>query len=221
MDNELLWSISFWQFVEYGVEGSIMLLQTCMDQLNFFGTDSKNMQLESVVASIFRYLLDKPNFSTVFFESLRNTEINEGTLENFSDALHLSVSEKIAIGLALSDSENLEVKSGCQNAFVRGMFPLHLLSCVCIAPFNRGFFFGYLGKSFCMAQIEELCANPVLLNSSERIQNIVMFLQRSEALSKHVDSFMQMLSFVQSNDVAPFVLTPFLSDELREANFLR
>lgn len=210
-----------------------MLLQTCMDQLNFFGTDSKNMQLESVVASIFRYLLDKPNFSTVFFESLRNTEINEGTLENFSDALHLSVSEKIAIGLALSDSENLEarmsgkfqfqveVKSGCQNAFVRGMFPLHLLSCVCIAPFNRGFFFGYLGKSFCMAQIEELCANPVLLNSSERIQNIVMFLQRSEALSKHVDSFMQMLSFVQSNDVAPFVLTPFLSDELREANFLR
>jgi CCR4-NOT transcription complex subunit 1 len=72
-----------------------------------------------------------------------------------------------------------------------------------------------------MAQIEELCANPVLLNSSERIQNIVMFLQRSEALSKHLDSFMQMLSFVQSNDVAPFVLTPFLSDELREANFLR
>lgn len=83
------------------------------------------------------------------------------------------------------------------------------------------FFLCYLGKSFCMAQIEELCANPVLLNSSEQIQNIVMFLQRSEALSKHVDSFMQMLSFVQSNDVAPFVLTPFLSDELREANFLR
>ncbi|XP_059439648.1 uncharacterized protein LOC132172202 [Corylus avellana] len=177
------------QFVEYGVEGSIMLLQACIDHLNSYGTDSKNMQLELVVASIFRYLLDQPNFSTVFFESLRNAEINEGTLENFSNALHLSVSEKIAIGLALSDSENLEARMS--------------------------------GKSFCMAQIEELCANPVLLNSSERIQNIVMFLQRSEALSKHLDSFMQMLSFVQSNDVAPFVLTPLLSDELREANFLR
>lgn len=110
MDNALIWSISFWQFVEYGVEGSIMLLQACIDHLNSYGTDSKNMQLESVVASIFRYLLDQPNFSTVFFESLRNAEINEGTLENFSDALHLSVSEKIAIGLALSDSENLEAR---------------------------------------------------------------------------------------------------------------
>lgn len=110
MDNMLIRSISFWQFVEYGVEGSIMLLQTCIDHLNFYGRDSKNMQLESVVASIFRYLLDKPNFSTVFFESLRNTEIKEGTLEDFSNSLHLSVSEKIAIGLALSDSENPEAR---------------------------------------------------------------------------------------------------------------
>lgn len=71
-----------------------------------------------------------------------------------------------------------------------------------------------------MAQIEELCANPISMHSSEQIQSIIMFLQRAEGLSKHVDSFMQMLSFVQQKDTPPFVLTPLLSDELREANFL-
>ncbi|KAB1225230.1 CCR4-NOT transcription complex subunit 1 [Morella rubra] len=177
------------QFVGYGIEGSIMLLQTCVDHLNICSPDSKNMQLESVVAQCFKYLLEKPNFSTVFLESLRNTEIKEGTLVNLSNALNLSVSEKIGIGLALSDSENLETK-------------------MC-------------GKGFCMAQIQELCDNPLLVNSSELIQNIFMFLQRSEGLSKHVDSFMQMLSLVKSNDVTPFVLTPLLLDESREANFLR
>ena len=72
-----------------------------------------------------------------------------------------------------------------------------------------------------MAQIEELHSNPASFDSSEQIHNIVMFLQCSDALSKHVDSFMQMLSLVQAKDVAQFVLTPILSDELREANFLR
>lgn len=81
--------------------------------------------------------------------------------------------------------------------------------------------FRFIGKNFCMAQIEELCANPVALNSSEQILSIITFLQQSEGLSKHVDSFMQMLSLVQPKDVPPFVLTPLLSDEQREANFLR
>lgn len=58
------------------------------------------------------------------------------------------------------------------------------------------------------------------MHSSEQIQSIIMFLQRSEGLSKHVDSFMQMLSFVQQKDAPPFVLTPLLSDELHDANFL-
>jgi CCR4-NOT transcription complex subunit 1 len=80
---------------------------------------------------------------------------------------------------------------------------------------------GFSAKKFCSAKIEELCANPVPMNSVEQIQNIVMFLQRSEGLSKHVDNFMQMLSLMQSKDVVPFVLTPLISDELREANFLR
>ncbi|XP_015889443.2 uncharacterized protein LOC107424219 isoform X1 [Ziziphus jujuba] len=177
------------QFTEYGVEGSILLLQTCLDHLNSYKTELTNVSLERVLASIFKYLLDRPNFSTIFCESLRNSEINEGILENFSDALHLSVSEKMGLGLALSDSENFD---------------------------NR-----ICGKNFCMAQIEELCANPVAIHSSEQIHNIIMFLQRSEGLSKYVDSFMQMLSLVHLKDASPFVLTPLLSDEMREANFLR
>lgn len=33
-----------------------------------------------------------------------------GTIENFSDALHLSLPEKICIGLALSNSENFDIR---------------------------------------------------------------------------------------------------------------
>ncbi|KAM1157156.1 hypothetical protein FF1_027788 [Malus domestica] len=176
------------QFIEYGIEGSILLLQTCLDHLTNYRTELKNAALERVFASIFKSLLDRPNFSTVFCQSLRNTEISEGILENVSNALHLSVSEKTGIALALSDSENLDTR-------------------IC-------------GKNFCMAQIQKLCENANVMNSSEQIHNIVMFLHRSEGLSKHVDSFMQMLSLLQLKDDSFSVLTPLLSDELRDANFL-
>ncbi|KAJ7950880.1 putative CCR4-NOT transcription complex protein [Quillaja saponaria] len=174
-------------FLQFGTDGSILLLQTCLDHLNFFNRDINNMHQEPILASIIKYLLDKPNFSTVFSQSLKMTEISEGFLQKFSNVLDLSLSEKIGVSLALSDSENLDTKM--------------------------------IGKNFCMAQIEELCANPISLSSCEKIQNVVTFLQRSEGLSKHVDSFMQMLSLMQ--DTTPFTLTPLLSDDMREANFLR
>ncbi|XP_022770231.1 CCR4-NOT transcription complex subunit 1-like isoform X3 [Durio zibethinus] len=176
------------QFFEYGIEGSILVLQTCLDCLHSHMTDSK-LQSEQVIASIFRHAMDKPNFCTVFCHSLRSMDISEDFLENFSKAIQLSVSEKIGLSLALFDSESPDIR-------------------MC-------------GKNFCMAQIEELHSNPASVDSSEQIQNIVMFLRCSDALSKHVDSFMQMLSLVQEKDVAQFILNPILSDELREANFLR
>uniref|UniRef100_A0A2K1XR30 CCR4-Not complex component Not1 C-terminal domain-containing protein n=1 Tax=Populus trichocarpa TaxID=3694 RepID=A0A2K1XR30_POPTR len=174
------------QFMEYGFEGSVLTLQTCLEYLK---TDLKNIQLEPVLVSVFKFVLDKPNSTTVFCQSLRSLEITENFLEKLSNSLKLSVAEKIGIGLALTDAENADTR----------MF----------------------AKKFCMAQIEELCANPVLISSVDQVQNIVMFLQRSEGLSKHVDNFMQMLSLMQSKDVTPFVLTPLISDELREANFWR
>lgn len=155
----LIQSISSWQLVEYGVEGSIMLLQTCIDHLKFYNTDSKDVQLELAVASIFKFLLGKPNFSTVFCESLRNTEINEGTLENFSNVLHLSVSEKIGIGLALSDSENLDNRNCGTFQFLSGStilmpkicscmisFLLHLFLCAYVEPFDMDFLMLFRSK---------------------------------------------------------------------------
>ncbi|XP_043805903.1 CCR4-NOT transcription complex subunit 1 isoform X2 [Manihot esculenta] len=177
------------QFIEYGVEGSVLVLKTCLERLHFHGTDLQNGQLESVLVSIFKYLLDKPNFSTVLCQSLRSTEINDEFLENLSNVLHLSLSEKIGIGLALSDSDIIETRMSA--------------------------------KKFFMAQVEALCANPVSMNSAEQIQNIVMCLQRSEGLSKHVDHLLRILSLLQPKESFPFVLTPLLSDEMREANFLR
>ncbi|XP_022867508.1 CCR4-NOT transcription complex subunit 1-like isoform X1 [Olea europaea var. sylvestris] len=178
----------FRQYAAYGMEGSILVLHNCLDHLNIHG-NLKNMQLHPVYASIFKHMLDKPNFSTVFCVSLKTAVINEEFLQNLSDALHLSAYEKIGVGLALSDSENLDIR-------------------MC-------------GKKFCMGQIAELCTNPVAWDSTELIQHILVFLHRSEGLSKHVDSFVQMLSLLQLNEENQFILSPFLSSELREANFFR
>lgn len=176
------------QYLAYGVEGSILLLRTCIDHLNVYGKDSKNTQLDPVFASIFRCILDKPNFSTVFSESLKDTAISEEFLVNLSNAFHLAISEKIGVGLALSDSENVDVKK--------------------------------CGTNYCMGQIAELRSTNSSLDDAKQIQNVLLFLNQSEGLSKHVDLFMHLLSLVQSKE-AQFILTPLLSDELHEANFLR
>ncbi|XP_052210992.1 uncharacterized protein LOC127813907 isoform X2 [Diospyros lotus] len=98
------------QFAEYGTQGSILLLRTCLDHLNIHGKDTQNMQLEPIFGLIFKHLLDKPNFCTVLCESLRSEVINEDFLENISNALRFSASEKIGIGLALSDSDDPEIR---------------------------------------------------------------------------------------------------------------
>ncbi|XP_058212330.1 uncharacterized protein LOC131324368 [Rhododendron vialii] len=177
------------QYVGYGTEGSILLLQTCLDHLNIYGKDLKNLQPEPIVGPIFKFVLDKPNFSTVLSESLRSAAINEEFVESLSNALHLSASEKIGFGLALLDSENSDVR-------------------MC-------------GKNFCMAQIGELFTSHACVDSIEQIQNIFMFLHRSEGLSKHVDSFVQMLSLLQLKESDRFILAPLLSKELDEATVLR
>ncbi|KAG5009551.1 hypothetical protein JHK87_018066 [Glycine soja] len=177
------------EFAEFGTTGCILLLQTCLDHYGYARRDMKDIQHEPILGAVIKYLLDKPNFSTVFSESMKNIEINESFLESFCNGLPLSLLEKIIISLALSDSENPDVR-------------------LC-------------GKFFCMARIEELCANPGSLSFHEQMHNVIMFLKQSEGFSKHVDSFMQILSLVQFKDTPPFVLTPLLPDEMHEADFLR
>ena len=88
-----------------------MLLQTCLDLTMFHVGDVHKMQLRpDLLAAIFRYLLEQPNFSTVLCEAVRTTISSERFLGDFCDALHLSVPEKIGVGLALADSENPDVR---------------------------------------------------------------------------------------------------------------
>nr|GMD65106.1 CCR4-NOT transcription complex subunit 1 isoform X2 [Ipomoea batatas] len=98
------------QCAAYGTEGSILVLGICFDHLNIYGKDLKNLQLEPVFASIFKYLLDKPNFSTVFFKSVRDAAICEEFLENLCTALQLTVYEKIGVGIALSYVEDVDIE---------------------------------------------------------------------------------------------------------------
>ncbi|KAK1305818.1 hypothetical protein QJS10_CPA10g00894 [Acorus calamus] len=167
------------QFVDYGLEGCILLLQNCLDHLNAHGGDLQNVKKPELVSAVFRYLLGRPNFSTAFCESLRSTSMSEGFLGSLSKALNLSTPEKVGIGLALYDSENPD--------------------------------FRMRGQNFCIAQIEELCLNPTVI-SDELIQDIVMFLFRSEGLAKHVDSFTKMLSLLQLKEKTPFILSPMVAD---------
>lgn len=86
------------------------MLGICFDHLNIYGKDLKNLQLEPIFASIFKYLLGKPNFSTVFCKSVRGAAICEEFLENLCTALHLTVDEKIGVGLSLSYVEDVDIK---------------------------------------------------------------------------------------------------------------
>ncbi|PWA71711.1 CCR4-Not complex component, Not1, C-terminal [Artemisia annua] len=60
--------------------------------------------------SLFGKLLGKPQFSTVFSLSIRPTSVTEEFLDNLSVALQLSAYEKLGFGLALTDSENNDIR---------------------------------------------------------------------------------------------------------------
>ena len=98
------------QFTEYGLEESILILQSCLDHINAYGTEVKNAHLLPAIQSLFRFIVDKPNFSTVFCQSLRNTAVRDGFLDDLSNALCLSLPEKIAVGLALSESDSSDIR---------------------------------------------------------------------------------------------------------------
>jgi CCR4-NOT transcription complex subunit 1 len=103
------------QCIENGVEGGILVLQACLYYLNIDGNEPRNMMLTSFIASVFKYISDNPNFATIFCESLRSASINETFLENLSNVLQLSASEKIQVGLALSESEDLDMRTCGKN----------------------------------------------------------------------------------------------------------
>lgn len=204
----------FMQYVDYGTEGSILLLETCFAHFNVFERDLKSTRLE--LASLFRKLLEKPQFSTVFSVSVRTITITEEFLDNLSVALQLSAYEKLGFGLSLTDSENIDIRMAGEPSycfFVRlnavNIYE-HMIIIVLLA-----------GRNFCIGQIEELSAAQTSLHTTDYVQDVLLFLKKSEGLSKHVDSFMQLLSLVQFDKDSGFVLAPLLSDELQDSKLLR
>ncbi|KAJ0235619.1 Transcription regulator [Hirschfeldia incana] len=73
------------------------------------------------------------------------------------------------------------------------------------------------GGKLLLAEIEKLCATPGEIDSTEQIQNVLLFLQQSEDLSRHLDSFLRIVSSAQPRDGFSFALTPFLSPLDHEA----
>lgn len=78
----------------------------------------KRQLIPDLLAAIFRHLLDRPNFSSLFCESLGGTVINEIYLEDLCSALHLSLPEKISLGLALADANTIEMRTSGKFAFI-------------------------------------------------------------------------------------------------------
>eukprot|EP01018_Ginkgo_biloba_P022479 Gb_12251 [translate_table: standard] len=104
------------QFTGYGLDGSVVLLQSCLDQVNLREGDVHNMQLKlELLAIVVKYLVHQSNFSTVFCEALRSTHMSEDVLGDLSKALHLSLPEQIGLGLALADSDDTNRSQEGQN----------------------------------------------------------------------------------------------------------
>ncbi|KAK9148278.1 hypothetical protein Scep_007035 [Stephania cephalantha] len=100
---------------DYGPEGSTLLLQTCFNHMNIHGAEMENIQLKpELLSCILRYLLSRPSFSTVLCEALQSAAISDGFLQVLCKELNLTLSEKISVGLALSDSDNNDIKASGQ-----------------------------------------------------------------------------------------------------------
>lgn len=70
------------------------------------------MQLKSdLLAGIFRYLLQCPNFSSIFCEAVRDRVMSAQFISDFCAALQLSLYEKVVVGLSLADSDNVGIRT--------------------------------------------------------------------------------------------------------------
>jgi hypothetical protein len=80
-----------------------------VDEVLLNARGANNTQLKGLLSVIFRYCVEKPSFSTSFCEALRTVSVDDGFLETLSNELKLSAAEKVLMGLALSDSESMDL----------------------------------------------------------------------------------------------------------------
>jgi len=150
------------------------VLRVCLNQMLLNAGEVKNLQLQQkLLSDVFRYCLHKTCFTTSFCEALATIALTDDFLESLTNLLELSVAEKIGVGLALSDSEDSEMKQK--------------------------------GQWFSIAQIEKLCTSHIQSLSNGQIHEIVMFLHQSDGLSKHMDTFNNIISLLKVTERPFFV----------------
>ncbi|KAK3124635.1 hypothetical protein QOZ80_7BG0589710 [Eleusine coracana subsp. coracana] len=170
------------QLADCGPDGCVLLLQVCVDEVLLNARGANNSPQKDLLSAIFRYCVDKPYFSTSFCEALRAVSVSDGFLETLSNELELSAAERVGMGLALSDSESVDLS--------------------------------LKGKKFAMAQIEELCSNRSHSVSNDLIQEIAMFLHQTDGLSKHMDSYTNIVSLLNVKESPFYVPFPLQHSEL-------
>ncbi|KAL1217144.1 hypothetical protein V5N11_021478 [Cardamine amara subsp. amara] len=177
------------ELVDFGVETSIPVLKTCLDCFTVRRSHANTLQLEKVVSLVFKRLLKLSNFGTLLSHALKDIEAIQEVVDDLTNALDFSISEKISFGLALADFERFDAKT--------------------------------CGRNLLLAEIEQLSANTSQIESTEQIQNVLLFLQKSDNLSRQLDSFIQILTPAQPRDDFSFALTPILPQEVHEADVFR
>eukprot|EP00250_Pteridium_aquilinum_P021342 c25093_g1_i1 orf=270-7661(-) len=102
--NSVLYELSL--LAEYGTVGNLLMLRTCLEQVNLQEGEVQNLQLKiDLLAIVIRHLIHQPNFSTIFCEAVLHIPYSDSLLEDLSGTLKLSLLEQIGLGLALTDAE--------------------------------------------------------------------------------------------------------------------
>lgn len=105
--------LHWYQLTEYGLDGSVILLRICVEQVHLREAEVPNLQLKlELLACVLRRLVHQPNFSTIFCEAVRQivSQSDDNFLGSLSQSLNLTLPEQIRIGLALLDAEDLKYR---------------------------------------------------------------------------------------------------------------
>lgn len=95
------------QLINEERDGSIILLRTCLEQVNL-AEDDQNLEVKlDFLALVIKNLIYQPNVGTVLCEALRILPfVSDDFLPNLSRALRLSLPEQVALALALTEAED-------------------------------------------------------------------------------------------------------------------